>query len=309
MVYIPRPSGGGAGNSWTPNYGGSRPPQAAPYRGGSYGLERDFGMRDMFAQGDINAYMRNMDQQQNRNNYDYQYQLAQAGMATPEQIQEAIGSLGTSLGDYANLRDNGAYSAAQEGTILTDAYQQAAKTTAGMQHGANAQALQYGGRPNAGMTAALGMAGQFQGSANRGQALSQIEREEAQNRMAGIAGYANVSGQIANLNTIATKGGGITGGMPSGYNDDDFMNKYNNWREAEVGKSGQNSFGVSPTAPAYAPAYPAAGGGGGGRGGHTGYSGNYHSGGGYGGGYGGYGDGGNGMGGAPKMITWKSRKF
>lgn len=271
MPYVP--GGSTAAYNPRPTYQYGRAPQPAPYRGGAAGVDADFGLRDQFAQGaigalgqrDNNRYGMDMARMQN----DYSLASQRGGLATAAQIATARGDLGRSLQDYGNLRDNGIYSKQQMDTLLMDRYQQVANATRSMQSNANNMAMQYGGRGNAGLTSALSMAGQFAAGGQRGEALAGLEREQADARKMGISGYGNISQMMADLaarpiaeNVVAPTGTyeydyTNSGGSPAAA----YMDTYNQWRNSEVGRDGQNNMSQPrPQAPAYTPTYPYGGG-------------------------------------------------
>lgn len=57
---------------------------------------------------------------------------------------------------------------------------------------------------NAGLIAALGFAGQFEGAGARGEALAGVEREQADSLMQANSGFADVSSMMSQIATLPT---------------------------------------------------------------------------------------------------------
>lgn len=259
--------GAGAGNTAhrqpRPNYG--TPAQSTGPRGGTYGIEQDFGMRDMFA----NAQLQNMNQGYGSmmNGLSGIYGNA-AGMVTSGQIATARGDLAQSLADFGYQRDNGNLTDAQEQALLQDAYQQTAASTRAMQGGVNSMNASRGLGANAGLTAAMSMAGQFAAAGNRGRANADIMQNEGLAKERGRQGYAGVSGQRAQYAAMPTQENALAmaSQLQSAYGSmqqPNFGGAYDSWRNAAIGPGGGLQAGPPPQTPGFngVPTYNYGGGG------------------------------------------------
>jgi hypothetical protein len=215
-------------NSFT--YGAANPNAVAPtdplainYQGGATGVTNDYDLRQLFAQ--------------------MAGQSLNQGMNLPSatQIQTAKGDLTGALSGYQNLMTNGMFTPDEMAAITSNNVQQVNNTTQAMQQNLNAANQARGVHGNAGQSAALDMAGQFQAAGARGKAASDIATQQANSRVTGLNGYAGLSGTMAGLDTQAVK---------QDPNSSQYMDLYNKFRNATIGPDGANfaSAGTAGTA-------------------------------------------------------------
>lgn len=197
----------------TYSYTGAPDPLATGYQGGATGVESDYQLRQILAQMAAQAQSQGMN------------------LATADQIQAAKGDLSGALGGYKNLMTNGMYSPDDENAILSNRVQQVNNTTQAMQQNLNAENASRGLGANAGASAALGMAGQFNAAGQRGQAYGDIKSQQAQSKVTGLQGYAGVSGTLAGYDAQATR---------QAPNTSAYMDLYNQFRNATIGPDGAN---------------------------------------------------------------------
>jgi hypothetical protein len=237
-----------------------RPPQQSGGdmlpRGGSYGVQQDFGLRDRFAGGA-------MDYASNQNNM-MNSQMGgiygnAAGMATAAQIAAAQGHLQPAYAGMQSQSTGGNLSQAEEQALLQDAYQQVGNTTRAMQGNTNAYATSRGLGANPGMMAAMSMAGQFAAAGNRGRANADIVNSEALARERGRQGMGQIGGQMAQVALTPTQENALRmaqelEAMYGRQRGPDFMGMYDSYRNAPIGPGA----GLQPQAPPRPNTYPQA---------------------------------------------------
>ena len=208
------------------------------YRGGGTGVTSDFGLRDMFANRAADALTYGMN------------------LPTQGQVDAGQTQLGYTYGMYQDIFKNGLMTPDQEAAILSNRVQQVNNQTRGMQQAFNAAQAQRGLGGNAGATLAASMAGQFAAGGQRGQAFADIQAAEAEARGMAAAGIERVGNASAALHQQPVR---------MDIDENDYMNLYNNWRNAQVGYDGAQ-WGSKPQAPDYygEQMYGAGGSGGGG---------------------------------------------
>lgn len=210
-------------NSHNPRggFGGGTPNLSIDYRGGQRGVDSDFGMRDQFGSGYLDAYFNgqlnmqnaNINSAMNRQNFNMGMMGQAAGMMTNADKQTGLNTMRGGIGEinsgigqfdksnafYSNLMKNGMYSPEQKAQILGNMYQQANRV--GQVQGENinnAQAARgLGANVLAGQAARQRSA--MDAAGMRGDASAQLEREQAQSKITGAQGHSGNASQIAQL--------------------------------------------------------------------------------------------------------------
>lgn len=262
-------SGGMSTGAWNP----PQPPANNPgYRGGSFGMEQDFGIRNQGFDAALNYFMRNQQNewdaaqqsnsiaQQGRNSI-----IANAsGMTTAADKERARGDLQQSLSDWAGLRDTGGFGEGEFERQMAARVARVNMASEAAKKNFNATMAARGLGGNAGAIAALGMAGDFQAAGEAGQAESQLESERRAAKERGISGYSGVSSQLANIALTPTQeaalrlsgmvggGGGSGGSGGPAFDPNAIRNMAQEWMNMQVGPSGFNWQGQSgPVRPQY----------------------------------------------------------
>jgi hypothetical protein len=252
------------GNGARTNAYGATRPRPAPAqsggdmlpRGGSYGVERDFGLRDQFAGQELD-YMSNQRNMMN-SQLGSMYGNA-AGMSTAAQIAAAQGYLQPGMAGMQSQSANGNLSQAEEQQLLQDAYQQVAASTRAMQGNTNSYAASRGLGANPGMIQAMSMAGQFAAAGNRGRANADIVNSEALARERGRQGVGQIGYQQAQVALTPTQENALRmaqelQSMYGSQQSPNFSSAYDRYRNAPIGPGA----GLQQQAPPRPNTYPQA---------------------------------------------------
>jgi hypothetical protein len=187
------------------------PGAANPYRGGTMGVERDFGLRDMFAQGSADFMAR------------------RGGLATEAQVNRSRGDLEEALSGARTMFQGGGYTPGSENAVLAHRKNEAMRAKEGLQKNLNATLGSMGLGMNAGASAALGFAGDFAAAGQSAEALAGIEREKIDNKFRALESMGGLSELMATLGMAPTQ---------ENMGENGFMGAYDQWRNADIGYDG-----------------------------------------------------------------------
>jgi hypothetical protein len=162
-------------------------------------FDQDINERNMALQNKYSMQQLQMQLEAQRQNQ--MMQMFAQGMALPsgEQIERSRGDLQTSLGDFAKMRDQGRYSQGEMDTLSADKWNKINQGSMQAAQDFNQQQAARGSFASPGAAAAMRMSGMFNANAARGQVQADLLRENKEAMERGTAGYADISGQMADF--------------------------------------------------------------------------------------------------------------
>lgn len=280
-------------------YGPQRAPVASynQPRGGATGVERDFGLRDKYAdlagQWELGNQSNKSQWDLNNANNQAQWNLnaqnsytqgqnigAQgrnavvgqaAGMLTEGMKRSAIGELRPAQDRWRRQADEGMYSDAEIAQQLVARTARVNQAADASRSNFNAMMQQRGLGANAGAIASMGMAADWEAAGQRGDAQSQLTREDKEAMERGLQGYSGISQSIADyqgrptqesaLSLLGKISNGSASGPQSPYQGsgaygqsplaNPFLAQYDQWRNAAIGPGSGLGDAPHPIRPTY----------------------------------------------------------